>query len=74
MRIEVKDSGIGIPKEAQKELFTKFYRANNAINIQGTGLGLHIVKRYVELLDGSLSFQSHENVGTTFTIALPIVK
>ena len=69
--LSVKDEGIGIPAEAQKNLFSKFYRANNAVNIQGTGLGLHIVKRYVELLEGSISFHSVENEGTTFLVEFP---
>jgi PAS domain S-box-containing protein len=69
--IAVKDQGIGIPESAQKDLFTKFYRAGNAVNIQGTGLGLHIVKRYVELLEGHISFVSRENEGTTFTVDFP---
>ncbi|RYF87531.1 MAG: PAS domain S-box protein [Chitinophagaceae bacterium] len=70
--ISVKDEGIGIPAEAQKELFSKFHRANNALHIQGTGLGLHIVKRYVELLDGSISFNSQESRGTTFRFDIPL--
>ena len=69
--IIVKDEGIGIPFEAQKHLFDKFFRARNAVNIQGTGLGLNIVKRYVELLDGVISFNSVENAGTTFIIEIP---
>lgn len=67
----VRDEGIGIPAEAQKNLFDKFFRAKNATNIQGTGLGLNIVKRYVELIDGSISFISKENTGTTFTVEFP---
>lgn len=70
----VRDEGIGIPEEAQKKLFDKFFRAKNATNIQGTGLGLNIVKRYVELLDGTISFTSKENVGTTFTVEFPKTK
>ena len=69
--LKVKDQGIGIPLEAQKNLFDKFFRARNAANIQGTGLGLNIVKRYVELLDGTISFQSKENAGSCFTIQFP---
>lgn len=69
--IAVKDQGIGIPEAAQKNLFTKFYRAGNAFNIQGTGLGLYIVKRYVELLEGDIRFESVENEGTTFTVEFP---
>jgi PAS domain S-box-containing protein len=69
--IKVKDEGIGIPEEEQKELFSKFFRAKNAVNIQGTGLGLNIVKKYVELLEGNISFNSKPNEGTTFTIVFP---
>jgi len=69
--VSVKDQGIGIPEEAKKNLFDKFFRANNATNIQGTGLGLNIVKKYIELLGGNMSFTSTENIGTTFTIVIP---
>lgn len=69
--LSVKDEGIGIPLEAQKDLFDKFFRARNATNIQGTGLGLNIVKKYMELLHGSVRFTSKENEGTTFTIEFP---
>jgi signal transduction histidine kinase len=69
--ISIKDEGIGIPAEAQKDLFTTFFRARNAATIQGTGLGLNIVKRYVELMNGSIHFSSKEHKGSTFTIALP---
>lgn len=66
--IEVHDHGIGIPEEDQEYLFTRFFRANNVNHIQGTGLGLSIVKRYVELLDGEISFESKVNVGSTFLL------
>lgn len=69
--IKVKDAGIGIPEDEQKNLFKTFFRATNAETIQGTGLGLTIVKRYVELLDGQLSFTSVLNEGTTFIIVFP---
>lgn len=69
--ISVKDQGIGIPADAQADLFDKFHRGHNAAHIQGTGLGLHIVKRYVELLHGSISFHSQENKGTEFMVSLP---
>jgi len=69
---QVRDEGIGIPEEDQKKLFNKFYRAKNATNIQGTGLGLTIVKQYVELLNGRISFISKPNLGTTFIIEFPI--
>jgi len=70
--IKVVDEGIGIPEEEQHQMFDKFFRAKNTDTIQGTGLGLSIVKKYVELLDGSISFSSIPNVGTTFTVKIPI--
>lgn len=71
VKISVKDNGIGIPKEDQKHLFERFFRGHNAINIQGTGLGLNIVTKYVELMNGSIHFESEVNKGTTFTIIIP---
>ena len=71
IKISVKDNGIGISKEDQKHLFERFFRGHNATHIQGTGLGLNIVARYVELMNGTLSFESKENKGTTFTIIIP---
>ncbi len=71
VKISVKDNGIGISKGDQKHLFERFFRGQNAIHIQGTGLGLNIVAKYVELMNGSLKFESKENNGTTFTIILP---
>lgn len=69
--ISVSDEGIGIPEEEQKHLFTRFFRAENVTNIQGTGLGLYIVKKMVELLKGNITFVSKINQGTTFTITIP---
>jgi PAS domain S-box-containing protein len=66
--ISVKDSGIGISEEDQKHLFERFFRANNAVNIQGTGLGLHIVAKYVELLGGEIEYKSELEAGTEFMI------
>ncbi|MEL6132620.1 MAG: hybrid sensor histidine kinase/response regulator, partial [Bacteroidota bacterium] len=71
-RLEVKDQGIGIPEDEQAHLFERFFRARNVTNIQGTGLGLSIVKRYIELLKGTIDFHSIPDEGTTFTIILPI--
>lgn len=70
--ISLKDEGIGIPKEDQKHLFDRFFRASNAGNVQGTGLGLNIVKRYVDLLSGEISFTSEDGKGTTFVITIPL--
>lgn len=67
----VKDNGIGIAKDDQQYLFERFFRAKNATNIQGTGLGLTIIVKYLEALDGKIDFDSELNQGTTFTITIP---
>ena len=69
--IVIKDQGIGIPKSDQIHLFERFFRASNVTNIQGTGLGLHIVGRYIELLNGNIQYKSELEKGSTFTITLP---
>ena len=71
MRFAIMDEGIGIPEEEQVHLFERFYRAHNATNIQGTGLGLNIVRKYVSLLNGQIDFDSTLGEGTTFTITCP---
>lgn len=68
--ILVKDKGIGIPKEQKKAVFSEFFRANNVDQIEGTGLGLNIVKHYIDLLGGEISFVSEEDKGTEFKILL----
>ena len=72
LRIAVKDEGIGIPEDDKKHMFDRFFRASNAINIQGTGLGLNIVKRYIDLLNGRIEFESEYGKGSTFTIEIPM--
>jgi PAS domain S-box-containing protein len=72
--ISVKDHGIGISEEDQKNLFERFFRGKNAGNIQGTGLGLNIVLRYLELMHGSINFESRIDEGTTFFVKLPVKK
>jgi PAS domain S-box-containing protein len=64
----IQDNGIGISKEDQEHLFERFFRASNATNIQGTGLGLHIVSRYAELLGGNIRFESELEKGTRFIL------
>jgi signal transduction histidine kinase len=71
IRITIKDNGIGIPESDQPLLFERFFRAQNAGNIQGTGLGLNIVKKYVELLEGEISFVSKLDLGSTFIVIIP---
>jgi len=72
--LEVEDQGIGIPKAEQKHLFERFFRAKNAINLDGTGLGLNIVNKYLELLGGKITFESEEGKGTKFFVSIPIIE
>jgi PAS domain S-box-containing protein len=66
----VQDKGYGIPEQDQKFIFDTFFRANNVTGIQGTGLGLNIVKKYIEMMKGTISFTSKEAEGTIFTVKL----
>jgi signal transduction histidine kinase len=66
--LSVKDHGIGIPAEYREHLFAQFYRASNATNIQGTGLGLYTVSKYVELMEGTIRYTSKLDKGTSFVI------
>ncbi|MBP6732112.1 MAG: PAS domain S-box protein [Chitinophagales bacterium] len=68
LKVSVKDKGIGIPVEDQKNLFQTFFRANNVSNIQGTGMGLSIVKRYLDIMGGNITFSSKPSSGSCFTI------
>ena len=70
-KISVQDQGIGISQKDQKHLFQRFFRAKNASNIQGTGLGLNIIENYIELMNGTINFTSVENEGTTFNLSFP---
>jgi len=67
----VKDHGMGIPEEEQKNIFGLFFRASNAINYRGAGLGLHIVQKNLKLLNGTIEFTSEQDAGSEFTIVLP---
>ncbi|XHX77673.1 MAG: ATP-binding protein [Stenomitos frigidus ULC029] len=69
---QVRDCGIGIPSSDFDQLFKRFYRASNAKTIPGTGLGLSIVKQCVEVHHGNITFTSVVEVGTTFTVTIPI--
>lgn len=69
--ISVEDKGMGISDDDQQHLFERFFRAKNASNIQGTGLGLHIVVKYLDLLNGKIMMKSKLNEGTIFTIYIP---
>lgn len=70
-KFDVVDAGIGIPKEELHHLFSSFYRARNAVNIKGTGLGLHIVKRYLDLLQGSIKVETELGKGSAFFVKIP---
>ena len=70
--LHVKDSGIGISEEDKVHLFERFFRGANVTNIQGTGLGLHIVEKYVELMNGNIDFKSELEKGTSFTITFEV--
>ena len=67
-QITVQDEGMGISEEDKEHLFSSFFRGRNVVNIQGTGLGLHIVKRYIDLLGGSIKLESELGKGTNNNI------
>ena len=73
VRLEVRDTGIGVPEEAKRKLFSKFFRAENAqvVRPDGTGLGLYLAKRVVEDQDGTIIFNSVQGKGSTFGFELP---
>ncbi|MBO0952963.1 HAMP domain-containing histidine kinase [Fibrella sp. HMF5405] len=70
--IQVRDEGIGISDVDKENLFINFFRGRSAVHVQGTGLGLYIVKRYVDLLGGTITFTSQPGQGTIFTVELPL--
>lgn len=76
INFEIKDQGMGIPKEEQGYIFEKFFRSKNVSRAKthGSGLGLHIVKKVVELSGGRVWFHSEEGKGTTFYFILPTIK
>ncbi|AKD57452.1 PAS domain-containing sensor histidine kinase [Spirosoma radiotolerans] len=71
LKITIRDEGIGISSDDQKHLFERFFRAKNVTNFAGTGLGLHIVAKYLELLGGTIDLTSQLGQGTTITLTLP---
>ncbi len=74
MTITIEDQGIGIPEADQSKLFSRFFRASNVGSTKGTGLGLNIVRKYVEIMGGSISCTSKEGSGTTFKLKLPVTE
>ena len=73
LKIRVTDQGIGIPENEQHQIFKRFYRGQNANNVEGTGLGLNIAKKYIRLLKGTIEFTSQLNKGTTFIAIIPVM-
>ncbi|MEM7185508.1 MAG: PAS domain-containing sensor histidine kinase [Bacteroidota bacterium] len=71
--IRVDDQGMGIPEKEQKFIFDRYFRAENALNDQGTGIGLNIVKSHLENLGGSITFSSEEGKGSSFFIRIPMI-
>lgn len=71
LTLSVTDQGVGMSPDDQKHLFERFFRAKNVSHIPGTGLGLHIVGQYIDLMGGTVTFQSELNAGTTVTLTLP---
>lgn len=69
----IRDTGMGIPKYSQDQIFTKFFRAHNVVRQEtsGTGLGLYLVKGLVDALGGKIWFESQEGKGTTFSVTIP---
>lgn len=71
LNLKVIDQGIGIPAFQQKKIFERYFRAENTLLIEGTGIGLNIVKQHLLNLGATLSFESQESVGSTFNIRIP---
>ncbi len=72
--LKIKDEGFGIPVEEQNHIFERYFRAENVLTLQGTGIGLNIVKGHINKFGGDISFISAKNLGTTFTVKLPLIK
>ncbi len=73
LSISIQDEGMGIPKKEQKFIFNRYFRAENALLDQGTGIGLNIVKSHLENVGGTITFTSEENKGSTFTVEFPLI-
>jgi len=72
LNFKIKDQGIGIPEKDQSHIFERYFRAENALLNQGTGIGLNIIKVHLENLGGEVSFKSQQNKGSIFFVKLPI--
>lgn len=72
LHLNIEDQGIGIPEKDQKHIFERYFRAENALLNQGTGIGLNIIREHINNLGGKVYFKSIEHIGTKFTVELPI--
>lgn len=70
--VKIKDNGIGMDENEQQKIYTRFYQIDQSHSQEGSGLGLSIVKRIIDLSNGKIEVESKKNVGTTFTIKLPV--
>lgn len=71
VQFEIKDYGIGIPETDREKIFDLFHRSSNVGNVTGTGIGMSVVKQSLNILNGSIDFESELNIGTTFIIKIP---
>lgn len=69
--IKITDRGFGIPEKDQKHIFNRYFRAENVLLIEGTGIGLNIIKNHLTNLGGTITFKSKQNIGTTFVVTIP---
>ena len=74
IQFEIKDTGIGIPKKYHKRIFERFFQIDSSLSreVEGTGVGLSIVKEYVERLGGKIWLKSRKGKGTTFFVKIPL--
>ena len=72
LKIDILDNGFGIPPEDQPFIFDRYFRATNVLTVQGTGIGLNIVRQHMNNLNANVTFKSEMGTGSTFTLFIPI--